>query len=1070
MLDACPHHHEEAEALEALTPRQPSKSTGPAVAKKFWRSLDELAETPAFQQMMHREFPHAAGEWNDPSSRRSFLKLMGASLALGGLAAGCTLRKTSEKIVPYVDPPEEVIPGRPLFFASSMPWNGYAKGVVVESHEGRPTKIEGNPDHPASLGASDIWMQASVLDLYDPDRSTVVKHGNDVSTWGEFTVEVEPMLAYLRASGGAGLRILTGTVTSPTIARQINTLLKQMPRARWHQYEVHGRRNARAGAIAAFGQDAHSVYRFDKADVIVSLDCNFLTDDPGSLTYAHQFIDGRRLRKDQPAKMNRLYVVETDVTLTGANADHRLAVKRSDIAAVGRAIAAAVNGSPTKGTHERWVNAVARDLIAARGRSLIIAGEAQPPEVHALAHALNDALGNVGATVTYVDPLEALGPDGPHTLDELITDASRGDVEMLVILGGVNPVHTAPPSMGLWAGSFEETLKDRQDAFSQRNPLARIKTIVHHGMYFDETAFFNTWHIPASHYLEAWCDLRAYDGTVSIVQPLIYPLYSSKSELEILTFLVGTQPGNQAQLDRSGYEQVRDTWRTHLPAPFEANWQRALEKGLAPNSASSAKQVALRASLAAQLASAPTPVNPPSQFELCFRPDPNVWDGRQANNAWLQELPKPITLMTWDNVALMSLKTANDLGVTQKQTGRPTTCSLVELKFAGTVMKMPALIMPGHADESVTVYLGYGRGRSGRVGQGVGFDTNLLRPTTDTWFGGGLEINVTDDTYEVATTQLHHLMDTGDPKTSYDSLNLEGRNLVKTFNLYELAGNEKNLPPSTTRPARTISLPLADEKNLEESKGDQSEDLLPNWKYEYNKWGMVIDNNACIGCNACVVACQSENNIPVVGKDMVLMDREMHWLRIDTYFLGEPDGQPDTFFQPVPCMQCETAPCTLVCPVEATSISAEGINEQTYNRCVGTRYCSNNCPYKVRRFNFLYYNDYTTESTMLGKNPNVTVRSRGVMEKCNYCVQRVNNARIEAKKLDRPIAPGEVVTACAQACPTQAIIFGNLNDDRWEVTKLQDEPLRYSLLEELNTRPRTTYMARVRNLNPEIGA
>jgi MoCo/4Fe-4S cofactor protein with predicted Tat translocation signal len=1075
MLDACPHHHEETEsptvnenaeaaALDGLSLRSPGKSKG----KRFWRSLDELSKTPEFEQMLHREFPHAASEWKDDASRRHFLKLMGASLALGGLAA-CTMRKTDEKIMPYVVPPEEVIPGRPLFFASSMTWNGYGKGVVVESHEGRPTKIEGNVDHPASLGATDIWQQASVLDLYDPDRSQAVCNGSSDSTWGKFLEAVGEEMKALRANKGAGLRFLTGTVTSPTIARQINAVIAAMPEAKWHQYEPVGRQNARDGANLAFGQDVQTVYKFENASVILSLDCNFLSEDPGSVVYARKFIDGRRIRQGGPAQMNRLYAVESTVTQVGAMSDHRLPLKTGQIAAFTHDLAGALSGTDATGANAKWISAVARDLLANKGKSLVLVGESQPKEVHALVHAINDMLGSVGNTLVYTDPVEASGPGGPLSLEDLTNDINGGNVTMLVMLGGINPSFTAPTELGYWAGGMGGSESKKE--FLAKNPLSKVKTVVHHGMYgplWNETALFNTWHIPASHYLECWGDVRAFDGTVSIIQPLIYPLYASKSEVELLGGLVG-------EWELSGQDQVRTTWKKELAAPFENSWQIALEKGVIAGTAFKPKQVALKTNLASAMAA----VNLASSaggLEIIFKPDPMLWDGRYANNGWLQEVPKPLTLLTWDNAALMSLNTANKLGIVEDDPGRTTGTQMVELKYQDRTVKIPALILPGHVDDSITVYLGGGRGRAGRVGTGVGQNVYLLRPGT-TWFASGLEVTLTDDSYALATTQSHHLIDKSLPADRFT--NVEERDLYKVFTLDDLQQQ------SGGKGTKTISLPILPELTPERKAEEKSELLNPPWEYNpkpgdhtYNKWGMVIDNNACIGCNACVVACQSENNSPVVGKDQVLRSREMHWLRIDTYFDGDPGANPHQYFQPIPCMQCENAPCELVCPVEATSHSAEGINEQTYNRCVGTRYCSNNCPYKVRRFNFLYYSNYDDATLMLQKNPNVTVRSRGIMEKCNYCIQRVNNGRIEAKKQDRPIAPGEVVTACAQACPTQAILFGNLNDPAWEITKLLDEEtsavnegktaLHYSLLEELNTKPRTTYMARVRNPNPEL--
>ncbi|HSV13689.1 MAG TPA: TAT-variant-translocated molybdopterin oxidoreductase [Tepidisphaeraceae bacterium] len=1056
MLDACPHHHEdEAEKLDGLTLRTPRTSQG----KRMWRSLDELAQTPDFLNMMHREFPHAASEWTDEPSRRNFLKLMSASLALGGLTA-CTLQKTPEKILPYVNPPEEVIPGRPLFFATSAPWCGYAKGVVVESHEGRPTKIEGNAEHPSTggYGGTDIWMQASVLDMYDPDRSQTVMHGyGNVSTWGAFTDELSGKMAEQQSKGGAGLRFLTGTVTSPTVARQIQGILKKFPQAKWHQWEAVGRHNARDGALRAFGQDVQAVYRLDQAKVILSLDSNFLLEDPGSLAYAKQFIDGRRVRRDRD-EMNRLYTVESGVTITGAMADHRLALRSSEIESLAQQLAGAINGTAASGPNAKWVNAVAKDLQANRGHALVLVGESQPASVHALGYAINDALGAAGSTVVYVDPIETSGPDGPHTLEELVSDINGGTIDLLVILG-TNPSFTAYSDMGFVSGAGEKTPEDRTQAYNVKNPLSKVKTVVHHGTHFDETAFFSHWHIPASHYLESWGDLRSYDGTASIVQPLILPLYSSKSDVELLAFLDG-------DANRGAYDIVRETWQSQMAAPYEATWAKSLEKGVIDGSAAKPKQVALKTNIGALLGGATTQPATAGGLELVFRPDPHIWDGRFANNGWLQELPKPITLLTWDNAALMGYNTARKLGVIQNDPGRATEASMIEIKHGSTTLRVPALVVPGHAEDAITLHLGYGRSRAGNVGNGKGVNAYDMRTRATPWVVAGVEVNLTGDMFPLATSQSHHLMEVG-RAPEMDKSWMAERELFHVFTRDEFAEKleeyHKAQGANDARKLRTIELPL-----LKHNPDEEAESMLPNWDYSHNKWGMVIDNNACIGCNACVIACQSENNIPVVGKEQVLRGREMHWLRIDTYWYGKPEEAPDVYFQPITCMHCETAPCTLVCPVEATSISAEDINEQTYNRCVGTRYCSNNCPYKVRRFNFLYYNDYKTPSLMLQRNPNVTVRSRGIMEKCSYCVQRVNNGRIEAKKQDRLIAPGEVRTACEQSCPTQAIMFGNLNDPRWDATKLQDEPHRYTLLDELNTKPRTSYLSRLKNPNPEL--
>ena len=1115
MLDACPHHHEDdttgaaaapievkpdpsaaaADLLDGVNLRSPGASR-PA-GRKLWRSLDELANTPQFERMLHREFPHAAAEWTDEPSRRNFLKLMGASMALAGLSA-CTIQKTREVVVPYVVPPEEVIPGRPLFFATTSNWMGYGKGVVVESHEGRPTKIEGNRDHPSSLGAADIWTQASILEMYDPDRSQTVRHGNETSSWGVFAKDMAGVMAKQHHDDGDGLYFLTGTVTSPTAARLMNEILEQYPNARWHQHEPVGRRNGRAGAKAVYGRDVEPVYHFDKAEVVLSLDSNFLTDLPGSMAYAKAFIAGRRVRKGADVTMNRLYVAEPNVSLTGAKADHRFPMPAGEVEAFARDVAAAVAGDGQgTGPHAAKITAVAGDLKRTAGRSLVIAGEMQPPAVHALAYALNEALGNVGPgkPIHLVDSIEAYGKkSGPLSLAELMTDVNADKVEVLVIMG-TNPCFTAPYTVGggaaagqtLRAGLTDGSPDERKGSFNEHNPLHKVGLIVHHGLYgadHDETAAFAGWHVPASHYLECWGDLRAHDGSPSLIQPLIDPLYSTKSDVDLLSFLAGHG-------ETSAYETVKATWKSFYdrasakaPMPFAEWWDRSVERGVFIDGDGKAmpfqpQTVAATAKLADLLSTPATTQPTRSGIEVCFRPDPSVWDGRYANLAWLQELPKPVSLLTWDTAAFMSVATAAALKINPGDEGRGVQTRIVTVKVNGRDLAVPAMVMPGHAEGSITIYTGYGRTRGGRVAQAAsGSDAFYVRPAGDEWHVRG-QVDSQSEPYLLATAQSHHLMEIpkGD-KTRLDDYWLKERDLVRAYTLDEVLARPMTEARSeampTSRPAgRSVSLPihgmLKDEKAFhfpEEFPDDRT--LLPKWKYEYNKWGMVIDNQACIGCNACVTACQSENNIAVVGKEMVLRGRIMLWLRIDTYFDGEAGGTPNVYFQPVPCMHCENAPCTLVCPVEATTISAEGINEMTYNRCVGTRYCSNNCPYKVRRFNFMQWTDYETPQFMLQRNPNVTVRSRGVMEKCNYCVQRINNGRIEAKKNDRPIDPGEVITACAQACPTDAISFGNLNDPRWEVTKLQDEPLRYTLLDELNTLPRTSYLSVVSNPHPSL--
>jgi MoCo/4Fe-4S cofactor protein with predicted Tat translocation signal len=981
-----------------------------AQGPQYWRSLEELAETEEFHELLHREFPQHASVWPDPVSRRRFLQLMGASLAFAGLSA-CT-RQPSEKIVPYVRAPEEIIPGKPLFFATAVLLGGMATGVLVESHMGRPTKIEGNPQHPASLGATDAFAQAAVLTLYDPDRSQVVTNLGQISTWDTFLSVLPASLALQRVMKGVGLRILTETVTSPTLAYQLQTLLNEFPAAKWHQYDPVGRDHGRAGARLAFGEYVETQYHFEKAEVILSLDADFLFSFPGSVRYTRDFASKRRVRAGQTT-MSRLYVVESTPSVTGSMADHRFPLRSTEIEsfawAVAQRVGAVAGGGQASGSSlpdDHRVAAIARDLQQHRGSSVVVAGEGQPPVVHALAHAMNHALGNVGTTVVYTAPVEAQPVDQTASLRDLAKDIEAGQVEILVILGG-NPVFTAPADL-----QFAEH-------------LAKVKLRVHLSLYDDETSALCHWHIPATHTLESWSDARAYDGTVTILQPLIAPLYDGRSAHEVLAALLG-QPG------RSSHDIVREYWKGQRPTEdFEQFWPTALHDGVVAGTAFPPKAVTLRETRNwPRETQGPTPIQSPASgsqsLELLFRPDPTIWDGAFANNGWLQELPKPLTKLTWDNAALISPATAERLGLANEE--------LVDLIAHDRAVRAPVWIVPGHAEDSVTVYLGYGRIRAGRVGTGAGFNAYALRTATAPWYTSGLEIRKTGLTFPLACTQHHH--------------NMEGRPLVLSNTLAAYLEHPHFVHELLHTPAADLT-------------------LYPPHKYEGYAWGLAIDTNACIGCGACVTACQAENNIPIVGKDQVLVGREMHWIRIDRYYKGDLDN-PETYHQPLPCMHCENAPCEVVCPVAATVHSHEGLNDMVYNRCVGTRYCANNCPYKVRRFNFLQYADYHTPSLKLLNNPDVTVRSRGVMEKCTYCVQRINAVRIESKKEERAIRDGEITPACQQACPAQAIVFGNINDPQSQVSQLRADPLHYALLAELNTRPRTTYLARLRNPNPEI--
>ena len=984
---------------------------------EYWRSLEEFADTEEFRKLLHREYPRYAAVWLDALDRRQFLKVMGASLALAGLGA-CSPAPApkDEKIVPYTSQPEEIIPGKPLFFATAMPLNGFGRGVLAESHMGRPTKIEGNPEHPASLGASDVFMQASVLDLYDPDRSAALVNAGRITTWNAFFTALNAELESQRLNQGAGLRILTETVTSPTLGSQFQELLRQFPKAQWHQYAPLARDSVLEGSRLAFGEPVATTYRLDRADVVFAIDSDFLFFGPAALRYARDFSSRRRVTGPQ-SEMNRLYAVESTPTVTGTMADHRLALAPGAIAqfshAVAKSLGIAVESAESSpaGINQKWISALARDLQQHRGRSVVLAGEQQPASVHVLAHAMNHALGNVGATVFYSGSAEVEPINNNDSLGQLVRDMEDNRVQVLVIIGG-NPVYTAPADVKFGSA------------------LVKSNFAVHLSSHLDETSALCHWHIPQAHYLESWSDVRAFDGTATIIQPLIAPLYGGRTAHDLVAALLG-QPG------KNSYDIVRGYWQQQKQGgDFEEFWRRSVHDGVVAGTAAPIRNVALKAnSFAAQGAEKTTSTG---GLTLLFRADPTILDGAFANNGWLQETPKPLTKLTWENAVFVSPATADRLNVSQSLGSRggehgTVETDMVELEYQGRRIRGPVWILPGQADDCITVHLGYGRGRAGRVGTNIGFNANALRTADAPWNGHQVRVRAIGAQAALACTQFHHMM--------------EGRHLVRAATLDEYRKNPK----------------FVDELEEKVTAGS----LYPGFKYAGKAWGMAIDVNACIGCNACVVACVAENNIPVVGKQEVLHGREMHWIRIDRYYKGKLDN-PETYHQPVPCMQCENAPCELVCPVHATTHSDEGLNDMTYNRCVGTRYCSNNCPYKVRRFNFLLYSDFSTESLKLLRNPDVTVRSRGVMEKCTYCVQRIRETEITAENEDRAVRDGEVVTACQQACPTQAIVFGDINEKNSQVAKIKSQSRDYTLLAELNTRPRTSYEAKLTNPNPEI--
>ncbi len=1021
--DVCPSKNLDLnlvrERIDAATAHDAAEKTGP----EYWRSLEELAGSEEFKDALHREFPKGASEWVDSVSRRGFLKVMGASLGLAGMT-GC-VRLPLEPIVPYVRQPEGVIPGRPMYYATAVTLGGYASPVLVESHLGRPTKIEGNDLHPASMGGTDIFTQASILGLYDPDRSQTVVSMGDVRSWQAFLGAIRGPLSEQKALQGAGIRILTPTISSPTLADQLRNFLKIYPQAKWHVYEPINRDNVLEGAKLAFGQPVETRYDLSKADVIVSLDADFLyAGFPGNTRYIRDFAK----RRNPDAPMNRLYAIESTPTSTGAKADHRVPLSATAVQLCalnllsGPDPAAAVVSSVLGGGQghsegdkslfedaeiERLAPVVRAELARNIGASAVVVGDHQPPAVHALAHELNAKLGNVGKTVFYTDPVDANPLNQTGSIKELVADMNGGKVDLLIVLGG-NPAYDAPADL-----NFAEVLK------SNKTPLR-----VHYGLYQNETAELCQWHVSATHELEAWSDARAYDGTVSIIQPLIAPLYNGKSALEFVALLSG-------QADATGYDLVRAYWqKQHSGGDFEQFWRKSLHDGWIEGTTLPPKSLNLMTG-AVNSAARDHSGTYSTAPELNIRRDSTIYDGQFSNNGWLQELPKPMNKLTWDNVVQMGPAMAQRLNIKSED--------VVELELNGKKVTGPVWIQAGHPDSSVTITLGYGRKRAGRVGTAQGFDAYTLRTSAAPWIASGVTIKKTGATYKLASTQGMQSMDTPD-------------------------GGHR---------------PLVRETTLEEYKKEPNfaqEDEVPKdltlyEPYPYDKedyaWGMTIDLNSCVGCNNCMLACQSENNIAVVGKEQVVIGRHMHWIRVDAYYQGDRDN-PKAFFQPVPCMQCENAPCEVVCPVGATNHTTEGLNDMVYNRCVGTRYCSNNCPYKVRRFNFLLFQDWETPQYKMMRNPDVSVRSRGVMEKCTYCVQRISEHRIDAEKQDRKINDAELQTACQQSCPAGAIVFGNINDPNSKVSKLKAQSRNYSLLGELNTRPRTTYLAEVRNPNPEL--
>ncbi len=996
----------------------------------YFRSIEEYTGTPEFQQALEQEFPQGISEL-DPDgteeqggfTRRSFMKVMGASIALAG-ATGC--RRPEEKILPYAHAPEEIIPGKPQFYATSVPWNGTAVGLLIESHGGRPTKIEGNPQHTESGGGTNAFLQAMILALYDPERSQQPSMKGAPKSWDDATAALLDRTEKLRAQGGKGLAFLVEPQRSPTLHSLFAEVHKAFPAARLVEWEPYIDDGSLEGTRLLIGQSADVVYDLDRAGAILALDSDFLHTETGAIRNAQKFVSKRRLNSVADTIQNRLYVVEGQFSVTGSNADHRLRLlsrdlpgflgllatalvkKGADLEATFVAALAARKVTTANAKLDKFVAAVAKDLVDNKG--VLVVGRAQPPAIHAAVHAINVAL---KAPVAFKQRPQVAGlKSGTAELAALVGEMKGGAIDTLVILGG-NPVFGAPADLD-FAGA-----------------LGKVAASFHLADSLDDTGSKTTWHLNRAHFLEAWGDSTSAAGQFAVIQPLIAPLYNGRSDLELVARVL--QP--------AGWQKGLDLVRAASgPLLTSKDWRKLVHDGAQADSHStdvaSSSWTTDMGKVAAAIGALPTTG---TGLEVRFVPDSHAWDGRFANSGWMQEMPDQMSKITWDNAAFVSPAWAKKQGLKDG--------AMVNIAIEGKTVALPIFALPGTAEEQIVVPLGQGRKVVGTVGKGVGFDAFPLRTTKGLGFAAAT-VNATGALHELAQTQEHFAM--------------EGRALVREANLTKFA-KEPDFAKKMVKFPPLLS-------------------LFEDFKYEGHKWGMSIDLNSCIGCNACMIACQAENNIPVVGKAGVQKTREMHWIRIDRYFtvegLAEQEdmekhvdrlGEAKAVFQPMPCQQCENAPCEQVCPVGATTHSPEGLNDMAYNRCIGTRYCLNNCPFKVRRFNFFNYNKDIPASRQLQYNPDVTVRFRGVVEKCTYCVQRIQNAKIAVHREGKDrVADGVIVTACQQGCPTQAITFGDLNDKGSAVAKLAASPRDYRLLEELNIRPRTTYLAKITNPNPEL--
>lgn len=1044
--------------------------------KYYWKSFEALSETDNFKEQVGREFPIGASELRDEMSRRDFFKLMGASAGLAGVS-GC-IRRPAQNILPYGQAPEQIIPGRSLYYATAMHVGLDAVGLLVESHEGRPTKIEGNPFHPMSVGKTGVYHQSSVLDLYDPERHSKIMKDGKFSNLSAFKESLNGSLKYYRTNQGRGLYVLAPILPSRTITDLKKKLKQSLPQSTWYQFEPIHYDNVIEGVRAITGEKRIPYFKsVSKANIILSLESDFLAQGSGYVKSASEYAKNREPSSDAESnkKLNRLYVIENTLSSTGAVADHRASIHSRNIVYVLACIISNLYNKEGKfayripgeviseikglaGTGKelidiKWIDALCGDLLKNQGKSLVCAGNHQSSEVHGLVYLLNQALGNIGKTVVYVSPLSYSLSSSLANIRKLAKDIKKGKVKDLYILGG-NPVYSAPVDLKL-------------------GDLLKEVNVIHLSDRPNETSEIANWVIPQKHYLESWGDLVSIDGTASVVQPLVEPLYESLSDLELLAILVESK--------HSAYELVQKSYNSTVKT-----WRKWLHNGIISRDNVRDGKLALNdKGLASKLRKAFN-LYEKETVEVSFLVDYSLYDGRFNNNGWLQELPDPITKMTWDNAALLSPSFAKEIKV---RTGE-----FINIKHGNNSIDIPVLILPGIARKSIAISQGYGSTNSGSIGRGVGFSIAALRTANN--FDSIINAKVTKikGRYDLANVQDHWSLSTpsrgfqqeGEPRPLYlettQKIYEQGFDVLKNqagFNrLMKVKANGKD-----------VAFGSADLKSLWKER-EYNEEMAPN------QWGMTIDLGKCTGCNVCTIACQAENNIPIVGKEQVLNGREMHWIRIDRYFEGSHShdangtSSEDSFkvaLQPVTCHQCENAPCEQVCPVAATTHSSEGLNDMAYNRCIGTRYCSNNCPYKVRRFNFFDFHqknpqsvpkkrnhlfDYVREpakTVQMQFNPDVTVRMRGVMEKCTFCVQRINEAKIIAKNENRELEDQEIQVACQQACPTGAIEFGNLLSKNSRVVANKKLVRNYEMLAELNLKPRLSYLANVRNPHPALG-